>query len=402
VKINVKKAIVIVGIQLLFAELVCFIALQFYLFPQHRRFFHEDYEQHFNNIPAKLITQFAGHDQLLAADVKFDSDLGWDNVPKINGMHHGCKGKPWFFSFDEDTGRKTPTKTSNEDAQISLYGGSFTLGAEVNDNQTWQYYLEQLSGENVKNYGVGGYGTDQALFKLERNLKRGLKTPVIVIGIYSAAMPRLMTTYRPFYAPYGGLEMGFKPMLQKTAEGNYDWLPSALTDITEDEDIRIAFDKAAEDDYYYAQNKEKPHMGFPYILTTLRVTKYMFFDYEKERNLWVAGHEASDKMDEIIKRFVALSKSEEFSPVVVFMPQDPELDGYEKGEPPFYATYLERLRERYSENDLLLIDILDEKLNPKEFALRGCHPSDYGHQIIATAVHRELQTKNLISESDRK
>ena len=134
--INVKKAIVIVGIQLLFAELVCFIALQFYLFPQHRRFFHEDYEQHFNNIPAKLITQFAGHDQLLAADVKFDSDLGWDNVPKINGMHHGCKGKPWFFSFDEDTGRKTPTKTSNEDTQISLYGGSFTLGAEVNDNQT--------------------------------------------------------------------------------------------------------------------------------------------------------------------------------------------------------------------------------------------------------------------------
>ena len=211
-----------------------------------------------------------------------------------------------------------------------------------------------------------------------------------------------MTTYRPFYAPYGGLEMGFKPMLQKTAEGNYDWLPSALTDITEDEDIRIAFDKAAEDDYYYAQNKEKPHMGFPYILTTLRVTKYMFFDYEKERVLWVAGHEASDKMDEIIKRFVALSKSEEFSPVVLFMPQDPELDGYEKGEPPFYATYLERLRERYNENDLLLIDILDEKLNPKEFAIRGCHPSDYGHQIIATAVHRELQTKNLISESDRK
>jgi len=164
----VKKALIFILFQLLLLELACFLFIKFYFFSEHRRFFYEDYEQRFDNLPMALVSRFSGYKQSIGADVKFDPDLGWDNIPMIGGRYFTCRGDPWQFSFDQYTSRKTPS-VSPDDALISLYGGSYTLGAEVNDDQTWQYYLEQTSGEKVMNYGVGGFGTDQAIFKLDLN-----------------------------------------------------------------------------------------------------------------------------------------------------------------------------------------------------------------------------------------
>lgn len=341
-----------------------------------------------------LVSRFSGYKQSIGADVKFDPDLGWDNIPMIGGRYFTCRGDPWQFSFDQYTSRKTPS-VSPDDALISLYGGSYTLGAEVNDDQTWQYYLEQTSGEKVMNYGVGGFGTDQAIFKLERNLERGLKTSIIVLGVYSAAIPRVLSSYRPFFAPYGGLELGFKPRLQEV-DGGYDWLPSALDDLSENKLLKQAFNKAAASDYFYDNNKLKPRARFPYSLAALRVVKYIVFDYERLSDMWEPQHVAAKRTEELIRRFVELGHTEEFAPVVVFLPQDGELDGYDSGEPAEYAKVYDRISERYDKDELIMIDILDEKMNAKEFSLVGCHPSEYGHRIIAAAVYRELEKRSLL------
>jgi len=344
-----------------------------------------------------MAIRFSGIKQSVFADVKFDPDLGWDNIPSIGGMWHSCNGKPWYFSFDEYTSRKTP-KGAGKDASISLYGGSFTLGAEVNDDQTWQYQLEQTSGEQVLNYGVGGFGADQSIFKLERNLKRGLKTPIIVLGVYSAAIPRLLSSYRPFYAPYGGLEFGFKPRLQEV-DGGYDWVPSALNELSEKTDknhLKIAFEKAADTDYFYESNKHKPRAGFPYSLSALRVMKYILFDYERLPDMWKPDHIAAKITEELIRRFVELSRSYEFAAVVVFMPHEGELEGYGSDEPEDSEVF-DRLSKTYSKDELIMIDVLSEKMISSEFAIGvGCHPSEYGNKIIATAVQRELTEQMLL------
>jgi len=366
------------------------------MFPQHRRLFYEDYEENFDKITMDLVSKFTGRKQHISAEVKFDKDLGWDNIPMIGGINNiGCRGREWTFSFDEQASRNTPTDHS-DDALISLYGGSFTLGAEVNDDETWQHHLEQHTGKKVLNFGVGGYGTDQAFFKLERNLARGIKTPITIIGIYSAAMARLVSTYRPFYAPYGGLELGFKPILQETDNNTYTKLPTALSDISENKYLKQAFNKATEDDYFYPINKLKPRMGFPYSLTSLRLVKYILFDFERERVLWDLDHKATGRLDEVIRRFVELSRSERFTPVLVFMPQDGELASYDSGEPSQYENYLDRLSKRYNSDELILIDILDEEFTAPDFALLGCHPSVYGNKVIADAVYRALKNRSLL------
>ena len=53
------------------------------------------------------------------------------------------------------------------DAPISVFGGSFTFGEGLADNETLPYFLSDLTGKEVKNYGIHGYGLHQALYLLQ-------------------------------------------------------------------------------------------------------------------------------------------------------------------------------------------------------------------------------------------
>ena len=387
-----KKILLLLALALVPLEIICFLFLKFYFYPQHNQFFQFDYEKEFSEITPEYISQFSGKDSPLHADVLFDPVLGWDNKPNFSGINKiGCHGKNWEFSFDEMGSRNTPSDLPLRDPVIALYGGSYTMGAEVEDDQTWQYVLEQLSGVKILNFGVGGYGTDQALFKLEDNLQRGVTTPVVVLGVYSGAIQRLVTTYRPFFVRNAGLKLGFKPTLLEV-DGGYERLPGALKDL-DSESLNRAFNTAAEHDYFYSINKLKPRMRFPYSLTTLKVVKYILFDFESNRKLWQPEHLAAGRMDEIVSRFVKLSRSEEFLPVLVFMPQEGELAGYDNNEPAQYAEYFENLRKQYTEDELVMIDVLAEEINSKEFSLPGCHPSEYGNKKIAASIYSRLENR---------
>ena len=46
-----------------------------------------------------------------------------------------------------------------------IFGDSFAFCRYVNDNETWEYFLENLIQMNVRNYGVGNFGVDQAILK---------------------------------------------------------------------------------------------------------------------------------------------------------------------------------------------------------------------------------------------
>ncbi len=52
--------------------------------------------------------------------------------------------------------------------RINTYGDSFTQGAQVSDQETWQEYLAAHIGEPIGNYGVGGFGVYQAYRRLVR------------------------------------------------------------------------------------------------------------------------------------------------------------------------------------------------------------------------------------------
>lgn len=390
---HVKKVFIIISFQLILIEIMCFVFLSLYLYPQYSRLFWTDHKANFDNITPEFVSAYGGVNRDIGADVMFDAELGWDTIPGIFGINKtGCDGKEWTFSLDSNASRNTTTEFDKQTPFVSLYGDSFTFGSEVNDDQTWQHYLEEAAGFKVQNFGVGGYGPDQALFKLERNLERGIKTPVIILGIFSAGIPRVLSSFRPFNIPNAGLKLGFKPSLFR-AGSTYEKSPNPLIGL-EDNQLLDAFETASESDYHYAINQKKPRYDFPYSITMLKTIKYLLIDLDRESNYWMEGHEANSRMYEIARRFVELSRKDNFSPVILFIPQANELQGYATGKAPAYAEYFKRLEQLYE--DLILIDVLKEDFDPSRFALPGCHSSDYGNSIMGKTVYKYMKQHNIL------
>ena len=96
-------------------------------------------------------------------------------------------------------------------------------------------------------------------------------------------------------------------------------------------------------------------------------------------------------MEEIVHQFMVLAEREDFTPVIVFLPESGELAGYDDGDPPRYAKFKKKLQESYASADLIMADVYEEELEVGPFMTRaGCHPSEYGNKIIARAVHRAI------------
>jgi hypothetical protein len=62
-------------------------------------------------------------------------------------------------------GYRSDVPSTNYD--IFIYGGSFTFGEGLNDNETLSYFLQKEHGFTSKNLGIHGYGLHQALYNIQ-------------------------------------------------------------------------------------------------------------------------------------------------------------------------------------------------------------------------------------------
>ncbi len=70
-----------------------------------------------------------------------------------------------------------------ETPRLWILGGSFTHGWAVDDHESYPWRLqERLPDYDVVNFGVGGYGTLQALLQVEEALARGARPEVVVVA----------------------------------------------------------------------------------------------------------------------------------------------------------------------------------------------------------------------------
>jgi hypothetical protein len=83
--------------------------------------------------------------------------------------------------------------------RIAAFGDSFTYGAGVNNEDTWE---EQLSrsrpGIEVLNFGVGAYGLDQAYLRYGVD-GTAYRSDIVIIGFMSENIFRNVNVFRPFY-----------------------------------------------------------------------------------------------------------------------------------------------------------------------------------------------------------
>ena len=82
--------------------------------------------------------------------------------------------------------------------RVAAFGDSFVYGTEVVDADAWPAVIERLYDDiEVLNYGVGGYGTDQASLRFGIE-GMDLSPHVVLIGFAPIDLRRVVNVYRRF------------------------------------------------------------------------------------------------------------------------------------------------------------------------------------------------------------
>jgi hypothetical protein len=129
-----------------------------------------------------------------------DPLLGWAPRPgaKTNGYTYNTQGVR-VVSRETTFGPTAPPGK----LRVALFGDSYTNGAEVRDDETWGVYAESALQQlgvpvEVLNFGVNGYGMDQAFLRW-RHVGRRYRPSVVVFGLQLENAKRNMNLIRPLY-----------------------------------------------------------------------------------------------------------------------------------------------------------------------------------------------------------
>ena len=109
-----------------------------------------------------------------------DPALAWVNRPGIG--HPDEPGRVPMTFWPDGQRASAPEPKQSASRRVVLLGCSFTQGFGIADDETFAWDLNQAFPDvRFENWGVGGYGTYQALLLLERLLREPGRTPDLVV-----------------------------------------------------------------------------------------------------------------------------------------------------------------------------------------------------------------------------
>lgn len=134
--------------------------------------------------------------------------------------HLGWPGPSWLADMtDEQGARLSPANQAlkNRPACASLFGDSFAFSDEVEAEHAWANVMAEQLNCRVLNFGVGGYGTDQALLRMQRKVAEGGELGgVTILSVYPDNLNRIANRWRYLL---GGYALGFKPAFVRDGDG---------------------------------------------------------------------------------------------------------------------------------------------------------------------------------------
>jgi hypothetical protein len=304
--------------------------------------------------------------------------LGWDNPAGETRRLRNCVGEEIAQTYSTDRIRLHGSPPS--DAVILVAGDSYTHGDEVADDATYPAALERLLAVPVANLGVGGYGPEQALLKLEGLIDRFPRARVAVLSIMYENSRRMVNSYRPVYYLSTGVSFGFKPFMR-------DGTLHSLIDGDPFHDFPTflrAADEAFDSDFW-----ARPRPQFPYAVSAIKaITTPAFWVPALDGqfiNLDIPQHRVfyslpsiKQNLRALYDRFAGFAQRRDLQAVVAFIP--PYQQDHTSGLIGIAAATDEQRRR------ISFVNVGDDFDWSRFF--RGCHPSADGYAMIAAGVAR--------------
>ena len=342
----------------------------------------------------------------------YDLELGWVSGPNVRYSGTNTRSEPWEYQTDARGARQDLISTNSP--VVGAFGDSFTLGAEVNDDEVWSSFFEAFSGVDVENFGVGGYCTFQSLLRMEREARKG-RFKVLVLGIYSENINRIFNTYQPFYLP--GHPFGFKPYIHikngvSLPRSNVADL-SSLESFSEGksgnnarilEYLHGAVRAAAVEDLHV--NLTVP-LQFPLVISGYNAFLFGHTGdhLQKADYLWRSPHGKSG-MRYLLSRFVSFAGSIGAFPVVMIFPD--ALQSRRLIENPAYTSGYQKFFAEIKKDDqfkaLVVIDGLTRNIDQSRFHISGpvveSHASTFANKEMAYRLAVDLKNAGQVNFVD--
>jgi len=147
--------------------------------------------------------------------VTSDRDLGWSLAPNGSTPDGLYESNAQTARAPRDVVYATDPPPGK--VRVVAVGDSFTHGDRVGFAETWLQRLAALRAElETVNFGVPGYGTDQAVLRWRRDASR-LRADLAILGIWPEDLCRNLNLIRYFLQPGGGFAQ--KPRFLETEQG---------------------------------------------------------------------------------------------------------------------------------------------------------------------------------------
>lgn len=283
---------------------------------------------------------------------------------------------------------------------VALYGDSFTWGDEVGPEHAYGNVLAELLDCRVANYGVGGYGTDQAVIRYTQVIDD--LAPVVVLGHFSDNITRNVNQLRDFVA---GGRFGFKP---RFVLGENGLQQVALPELTAEEYADVANRAADLLPYEYFRPNTWGAAGvmqMPYTKAVMHAAlHYRVVAAARGVRPTYATFYAPDHPSsalavtaELLKYGATVAENQGQRFVVLLIPDLHDLSAARAGEPVSYAP----LREALESNALEWIDAADYMVAAHPtgdfcdlFVNCGAsHFNPTGYRLLAEAVQAALNNR---------
>ena len=350
----------------------------------------------------------------------YDSELGWIRKPNTTNTEKNKNGEAsWSIN---SIGARTNPEFESQKSTISCYGDSFTFCRQVNDNETWEHYLSKLEKTNVKNFGVGNYGVDQSILRLEREFTNN-QTDVVILAVVPDTICRIVSSWKHYYE-YGNT-FAFKPrFILKNDE------IKIIKNIIDQQQKFDYYEKYLAEiqkfDFFYKQKFLKEKITFPYSFNIFRnmkrnfsillwVTKIFFcrilgkdisdFEWEsmkiimdinlKWRLRLFQNTDVITLFQKILERFSKYGLNENFVSIFIFIPQKDDIEFIKKNYH-FYKNFIDIIN---GINGIFFIDITEKFLKASNLNelysddnQYGGHLSKHGNKLVAEIIYEQLQT----------
>lgn len=334
--------------------------------------------------------------RLLAPDstrmLVIDSVLGWRYRPGRSGIHtinaQGVRSSRTYAA------RPRPGVT-----RVAAFGDSFVFGSEVADGDAWSAQMERLSPAiEVLNYGVGGYGVDQAYIRFCTE-GSDLASHVVIMAFAPDDMRRVTNVYRRFIS-HRELPLA-KPRFSLIASGGLRLLPNPLPQPADYERIAASpseITSIAIHDAWY-QRLIYQNVIYDYSATARLVTNLSLRVYDRHfaPDRLLRGGEFSSVSEAfrihalLFERFVTATRQLGAQPLIVLLPDREAVTTALRGN----TTILRPLAEYLARSGLRYVDLTGAFVaapgkDVDRWFMPGGHYSPAGNALVAEQLIREI------------